>query len=60
MNYGQNPRIGFKERRKGKFEAVGKFVEKIKKIQEEVRVALEKVQEEIKRYTDRKQEEVEE
>ena len=37
MNYGQNPRIGFKERRKGKFEAVGKFVEKIKKIQEKAK-----------------------
>jgi len=52
--------MGFKGRRKGKFKAAGKFVEKIKKIQEEARVALEKVQKEIKRYTDRKQEEVEE
>jgi len=32
-NYGQDPRMGFEERRKGKFEIVGKFVKRIKKIQ---------------------------
>jgi len=26
-NYSQNPRMGFKERRKGKYKAVGKFME---------------------------------
>jgi len=31
-NYGQDPRMEFEERRKVKFEVVGKFVEKIKKI----------------------------
>jgi len=31
-NYGQNPRMGFERRRKGKYEAAGKFVEKMKKI----------------------------
>jgi len=30
-NYGQDPRMGFKGRRKGKYKAVGKFVERIKK-----------------------------
>ena len=31
-NYGQDPRIKFEGRRKGKYEVVGKFVERIKKI----------------------------
>jgi len=42
-NYSQNPRMGFKERRKRKYEAAEKFVEKMKKIQEETKVALRKV-----------------
>jgi len=36
-NYGQDPRIGF-EKRKGKFEVVGKFMEKMKKIQEKASI----------------------
>jgi len=39
-NYSQDPRMGFEERRKGKYEVVGKFVEKMKKIQEEAKAAL--------------------
>ena len=39
-NYGQDPRMGFEGRRKGKYEVAGKFVERIKKIQEEAKVAL--------------------
>ena len=31
-NYGQDPRIGFEGRIKRKYEAVGKFVERIKRI----------------------------
>jgi len=31
-NYSQDPRMGFEGRRKGKYEAAGKFIEKIKKI----------------------------
>jgi len=27
-NYGQDPQIGFEERKKGKFKVAGKFVEK--------------------------------
>jgi len=54
VNYGQNPRMGFEERRKGKYEAAGKFVEKMRKIQEEAKAALGKAQEEIKRFADRK------
>ena len=49
----------FEERRKVKFEVVGKFVEKIKKIQEKVKAVLKKAQEKIKRYIDQKQKKVE-
>jgi len=47
--------MGFEGRRKGKYEAAGKFVEKIRKIQEEAKVALRKAQEEMKKFADRKQ-----
>jgi len=47
--------MGFEGKRKGKFEVAGKFVERIKKIQEEAKAALEKAQEKIKKYIDRKQ-----
>jgi len=60
VNYGQDPRMGFEGRRKGKYEAVGKFVEKMRKIQEEAKVALRKAQEEMKKFADRKQEKGEE
>ena len=46
--------MGFKRRKKGKFEVVEKFVKKIRKIQKETKAALKKVQEEMKKYTDRK------
>ena len=49
--------MGFKGRRKGKFKAAGKFVERMKKIQEEAKPALGKAQKEIKKYADRKQDE---
>jgi len=55
INYGQDPRMGFEGRRKGKYEVAGKFVEKIRKIQEEAKVALRKAQEEMKKFADRKQ-----
>jgi len=32
VNYSQDPRMEFKGRRKGKYKAVGKFVEKMRKI----------------------------
>jgi len=47
--------MGFEGRRKGKYEAAGKFVKKIRKIQEEAKVALRKAQEEMKKFADRKQ-----
>ena len=59
-NYGQDLRIGFEGRRKEKYEVIGKFVERIKKIQEKAKAVLEKVQEEMKKFTNRKQGEGEE
>jgi len=46
--------MGFKGRKKEKYEEAEKFVEKIKEIQEEAKAVLSKVQKEIKKYTDRK------
>ena len=53
-NYGQDPRMGFEGRRKGKYEVVGKFVERIKKIQKEAKAVLEKVQEEMKKFANKR------
>jgi len=50
--------MGFKVRRKGKYEGAEKFVTKMKEIQEKAKVALGKAQEEMKKYTDRKRGEV--
>jgi len=41
-NYRQDPRMGFKIRKKGRYEGAEKFVIKIREIQEETKVALEK------------------
>jgi len=60
VNYRQDPRMGFEGRRKGKYEAAGKFVEKMRKIQEKAKAALGKAQEDMKKFADRKQEEGEE
>jgi len=53
-NYSQNLRMGFEERRKEKYEAAGKFVERMKRIQEEAKAALGKVQKEMKKFADKK------
>ena len=53
-NYGQDPRMGFEGRRKGKYEAVEKFVERIKKIQKEAKAVLGKAQKEMKKFANRK------
>ena len=53
-NYGQDPRMGFEERRKGKYKAVENFVERIRKIQEKAKTVLGKVQKKMKKFTDRK------
>jgi len=47
-------------RKKGKYVGVEKFVEKMKKIQEEVKAALKKTQEDIRKYTNRKRSDVDE
>ena len=54
VNYGQDLRMGFEGRRKGKYEAAGKFMEKMRKIQKEAKAALGKAQEEMKKFADRK------
>ena len=59
-NYSQDPRMGFEGRRKGKYEAAGKFIERIKKIQEKTKAVLGKAQEEIKKFANRRQREEEE
>jgi len=60
VNYGQDPRMGFEVRKKGKYEGVEKFVVKMKEIQEEAKAALGKAQEEMKKYIDRKRAKVDE
>jgi len=41
-NSGQNPRMGFEMRKKGKYEGAEKFAEKLKNVQEKVKAALQK------------------
>jgi len=57
-NYGQDPKIGFKERKKGKYAGVEKFMEKMKEIQEEAKAALKKAQEDMRKYADRKRSDI--
>ena len=57
-NYRQDPRMGFKMRRKGKYKGAEKFVMKIKEIQEKAKAALGKAQEKMKKYTNKRREEV--
>jgi len=59
-NYGQDPRIGFEGRKKGKYAGAEKFIEKMKKIQEEAKAALGKVQVDMKKYADKKRLDIEE
>jgi len=54
INYGQDLRMGFEGRRKGKYKAAGKFIEKMTKIQEETKAVLGKAQEEMRKFADRK------
>jgi len=60
VNYSQDPRMGFEGRKKGKYEVAGRFVEKMKKIQEEAKAVLGKAQEEMRKFADRKREKSEE
>jgi len=59
-NNGQDPRMGFKMRKRGKYEGAKRFVERMKNVQEEAKAALQKAQEDMKRYADRERGEVEE
>ena len=59
-NYRQDPRMGFKGRKKGNYAEAEKFVEKMKKIQEEAKAALGKVQADMKKYADKKRLDIEE
>jgi len=58
-NYRRGLRMGIDIRRRGKMEKVIEFVERIKKVQEEARVALKKVQEKMKQQANRGRREVE-
>ena len=53
-NYGQDPRMKFEGRRKRKYKAAGKFIERMKKIQEKAKAVLEKMQEEMKKFVNRR------
>jgi len=59
-NQGQDPRMGFEMRKKGKYEGVEKFAEKMRKVQEKAKVALQKAQEDMKQYANRDRGEAEE
>ena len=59
-NYGQDPRMGFEGRKKGKYAGAEKFVEKMKEIQEEAKAALRKAQEDMKKYADKKRSDTDE
>ena len=57
-NYGRELRIRVNLKRKGKMEKAIEFVERIRKVQKEAKVALTKVQEEIKKQMNRRKKEV--
>ena len=59
-NYGQDPRMGFEERKKGKYAGAERFVEKMKEIQEETKAVLKKVQDDMRKYADRKRSDADE
>jgi len=59
-NYRQDPRIGFKERKKRRYAGAEKFIEKMKEIQEEAKAALGKAQANMKKYADKKRSDVKE
>jgi len=59
-NYGQDPKMGFKRKRKGRYKAAEKFIERMRKIQEKAKAVLGKVQEEMKKFANRKRREEEE
>ena len=56
-NYGRELRIGGNIRKRGKVEKATEFVERIKKVHEEVGAALKKAQEDMKRQADKRRKE---
>ena len=58
-NYGREVRIGGNIWKKEKVEKATEFMERIKRVQEEIGVALKKTQEKIRRYMDRNRKETE-
>jgi len=58
-NYGREVRMGEDIRKRGKVESVAEFVERMKKVHEEIGTALKKTQEEMKRYVDHSRRETE-
>ena len=59
-NYGKEMQMGGDIRKKGKVESATEFVQRIKKVQEEVEAALKKTQKDMKKYADRERKETEE
>ena len=57
VNYGEEPRMGFDIRKKGKNEKMEEFVKEIKERHEEARATLVKLQEEIKKQANRSRKE---
>jgi len=58
-NYRQDPRMGFEERKKGRYAGGEKFIKKMKEIQEEAKAVLGKAQADIKKYADKKRSNIE-
>ena len=58
-NYGRELRMGADIRKKKKVEKATEFVEKMKRVQEEITVALKKMQEDMKRQADKRRKEME-
>jgi len=58
-NYGRELRMGEDIRKRGKVEKVMEFVERMKKVHEEVGAALKKAQKDMKRQVDRERKETE-
>jgi len=53
-NSGQNPRMGFKLRKKGRFEGAERFARKMEEVQSEAKAALTKAYEDMRQYVDRR------
>jgi len=47
-NNRQDPRMGFEMRKKGKYKGAERFAERMRSVQEEVKIALQKAQEKMK------------